>query len=138
MFSRSRGSSVSLFVAEDTSYRSPRQSMDTVNLIPLAATPVTQVPNPLERAYSDGSSSAGSGVRPSAGARSMSGRFSVVSTRGPSPLSVSASPVEGYEGRPRSTSSASTAAARYYDGGVSSPKVPSLPPVLPPVQYSSR
>jgi hypothetical protein len=113
MFSRDRGSSLSLYV--DTDMHDRRKSVDTVPLIPLQITPAEDVHNPMDRA-----ASVGSGV---------SGRLSLSPSR-----NISEEQDQGSRRtRPRSTSAAST---RYYEansplnGVPASGSAPQIPKIV--------
>jgi hypothetical protein len=109
MFSRDRGSSLSLYVDEELEVRSKRTSIDTVSLIPLQVTPVEEVHDPIMgRTNSEGSA--------------VSSRLSLT----PAALL----PEDSYDlgtrsTRPRSTSATSV---RYYDANATNaaPQIPKI------------
>lgn len=130
MFSRDRGSSLSLYVDTDLhNDRRKRASMDTVSLIPLHVTPAEEVHDPLSRTES----SVGSGVSSISRYSVDTGRVGSLSGSLGGTLSVR-SPEEEDLGvrktRPRSTSSTSV---RYY--GVT-PTDPMMAPQIPKIVHT--
>ncbi|KAF2019114.1 hypothetical protein BU24DRAFT_405826 [Aaosphaeria arxii CBS 175.79] len=116
MFSRDRGSSLSLYV--DTQHQDRRASMETINLIPLHVTPAEEARDPLSQNDSNGSGVSGS---------SRSSRRTS-DTLGVSTISVpeGAASVGGRPTRPRSTSSTSQ---RYYEVTTTNPS-PQVPKIV--------
>ena len=115
MFSRDRGSSLSLYV--DTDSHDHRRSMETVSLIPLHVTPAEEVHDPMENQ----NTSMGTGVS----GTSMYSRNSRGSLTPISPLTAHGEEADlgVRKTRPRSTSSTSV---RYYEVSPDAPAVPKI------------
>jgi cbb3-type cytochrome oxidase subunit 3 len=123
MFSRQRGSSLTLYVDSETDARNKRSSADTMHLVPLQVTPVEESRDPIATA-----DSAGTGI--SALSRESNGTLSTMmlspmgSTSGEhGDLSVRPT------GRARSTSTASQK-ARYYETTPMNEAMPPIPKIV--------
>jgi hypothetical protein len=124
MFSRNRGSSLTLYVDSETDARNKRSSADTMHLVPLQVTPVEETRDPIAAT----TNSAGSGI--SALSRQSNGTLSTMmlspigSTSGEDgDLSVRPA------GRARSTSTASQR-ARYYETTLMNEAMPPVPMIV--------